>query len=107
MAIEALKAIGTKLASTISAPKAEKAVSVAVKDGEKMIAAGQDAAAVQGRAMVKPYVKPEMKSIKVKQEQMMAASGGGGTPVMTESDSGMPSMARSSNYNAWGDVWGE
>ena len=111
MAIEALKAIGTKIASKISAPKAEKAANVAVKDGAKMMAAGQDAAAVQGRAMVKPYVKPEMKTAKIKQENMMAASGGGGNvnPTYTESPV-MPGGSMGGNarsYNVWGDVWGE
>lgn len=110
MAIEALKAIGTKIASKISAPKAEKAASVAIKDGEKMMAAGQDAAAIQGKAMIKPYVKPEMKTTNIKKENMLAASGGDpNTNPTVQSSPDMPggSFGARSSSNVWGDVWGE
>ncbi|MCR5265275.1 MAG: hypothetical protein K6E29_01610 [Cyanobacteria bacterium RUI128] len=107
MAVEAIKALGQKFVSKISSKKAEAAAEVAIKDGEKALATAQDAAAVQGRAMVKPYVKPQMETANIRKESMQAASGGGGTPVMTESDSGIPSMSRGRGYDAWGDVWGE
>lgn len=76
MKTEAIKAMGNVMTNSIkSAVKAEAPVAHAVKGGEKLMAAGQDAAAVQGRAMVKPYVKPEMQVVKLEKENLRAASG--------------------------------
>lgn len=83
MKTEAIKAMGNVMTNSIkSAVKAEAPVAHAVKGGEKLMAAGQDAAAVQGRAMVKPYVKPEMQVVKLEKENLRAASGypGGNDP---------------------------
>lgn len=76
MKTEAIKAMGNVITNSIkSAPKAEAHVAKSVKGGEKLMAAGQDAAAVQGRAMVKPYVKPEMKVVELEKQNLRAASG--------------------------------
>ncbi len=78
MKTEAIKAMGNVMTNSIkSAVKAEAPVAHAVKGGEKLMAAGQDAAAVQGRAMVKPYVKPQMTEVKMEKQNLKAASGGG------------------------------
>ena len=105
MAVEALKVLGSKLGSKISPKKAEKAAEASIKDGEKMLATGQDAAAVQGKAMLKPYQKPEMETINLKEENTRAASGnwgdhGGG------SDDGyddIPDVNEARSYSIWGN----
>ena len=61
-------AVKNEVAKSISPKKAEKAASVAVKDGKEMIAAGQDALAAQGKSMVKPYEKPEMTVVEIKRQ---------------------------------------
>ena len=88
MKTEAIKAMGNVMTNSIkSAVKAEAPVAQAVKGGEKLMAAGQDAAAVQGRAMVKPYVKPEMQVVKLEKENLRAASGyDGGKDVDSDLD---------------------
>jgi hypothetical protein len=73
LSINAIKELATK---AISPKKAEKAAEVSIKDGERMIANGQDAAAIQGRAMVKPYEKPQMEKANLTKENTKAASGG-------------------------------
>ena len=105
MAVEALKSLGSKLGSKISPKKVEKAADVSIKDGERMIANGQDAAAIQGKAMLKPYQKPEMEVINLEKEDTMAASGnwgdhGGG------SDDGyddIPDVNEARSHSIWGN----
>lgn len=99
MKTEAIKAMGNVMTNSIkSAVKAEAPVAHAVKGGEKLMAAGQDAAAVQGRAMVKPYVKPEMQVVKLEKENLRAASGynGGNDP-----DSNFQSVDDAAAGSAW------
>ena len=52
MKAEAIKLVTNSIKSAV-APKAEKAIVVAINDGEKAMATAQDAMAVQGKAMVK------------------------------------------------------
>ena len=107
MAVEAIKALGQKFVSKINPKKAEKAAEVSIKDGERMIANGQDAAAIQGRAMVKPYQKPEMEKVNLKKENTQAASGnwgdhGGG------SDDGyddIPDVNEARSTSIWDSGW--
>lgn len=58
----------------ISPKKAEKVAESTIKDGNKLMAAGQDASAIQGKAMIKEYKKPEIEIIKVDEADMKAAS---------------------------------
>ncbi len=73
LSINGIKQLATK---AISPKKAEVAAEASIKDGERMIANGQDAAAIQGRAMVKPYEKPQMEKANLTKENTKAASGG-------------------------------
>ena len=80
MKTEAIKAVSNVMSRAISSSaKAEtSAASHAVKGGEKLMAAGQDAAAIQGKVLVKKaYVKPEMTEVKMDKQNLKAASGGG------------------------------
>ncbi len=74
MKLEMVNAVKNTVVNMVSPKKAEKAASVAIKDGERMIANGQDAAAAQGKAMLKPYVKPEMEVVEIKKSNLKAAS---------------------------------
>jgi len=111
MKAEAIKSIGNVITRAISgSAKAEAApVSHAVKGGEKLMAAGQDAAAVQGRAMVKPYAKPEMTEVKMEKKNLKAASGFDNNST----DGGFEEPVSSSSKSFWdedywdsNDVWG-
>ena len=75
MAIEALKPIKTAVTRALSSNKSQKVAEATVKDGERMLANGQDAAAIQGRAMVKPFEKPSMEKANLKSQNTKAASG--------------------------------
>ena len=78
MKAEGIKVIGNIVTNAIkSSSKSEAVAKETVKGGERLMAAGQDAAAVQGRAMVKPYVKPQMTEVKMEKQNLKAASGGG------------------------------
>lgn len=107
MKTEAIKAMGNVMTNSIkSAVKAEAPVAKAVKGGEKLMAAGQDAAAVQGRAMVKPYVKPEMKVVKLEKENLRAASGynGGKNPdsdCQCADDAADNAWDKASDFSVW------
>lgn len=78
MTVEALKSLGTQIATKINMPKAEKAAEASIiEGGERMLANGQDAAAMHGRTMLKTYKKPEIEVFNIKEEDTIAASGGG------------------------------
>ena len=102
MKTEAIKAMG----NVMTAVKAEAPVAHAVKGGEKLMAAGQDAAAVQGRAMVKPYVKPEMQVVKLEKENLRAASGydGGKDPdfdFQSADDAAGSAWDKAGEFSVW------
>ena len=105
MAVEAIKAIGQKFVSKINSKSAEKAATVAVKDGEKALATAQEAAAVQGKAMVKPYIKPQTTDIKVKQTNLMAASGNTNPVVSSSPDMPGAGAREYHNYSIWDNEW--
>ncbi|MCM1265219.1 MAG: hypothetical protein NC200_03385 [Candidatus Gastranaerophilales bacterium] len=104
MKAEGIKAIGNVITNTIKTVTNSKAVTrESVKGGEKLMAAGQDAAAVQGRAMVKPFVKPEME-VKMEKQNLKAASGGG----YDHGGDVDPTPDRGGSHRAWGhDLWEE
>ena len=105
-------AVKNEVAKSISPKKAEKAASVAVKDGKEMIAAGQDALAAQGKSMVKPYEKPEMTVVEIKRQDLKAASGtGNGWNTGGRDDDGTTDLnsdwsdVKGHSSMDWGDVW--
>jgi hypothetical protein len=87
MKAEAINSMKSVITNTIkSASKNEAVAKNTVKDGAKMIAVGQDAAAAQGKAMIKPYVKPEMEVIDMKKGNLKAASGYTGRNPLEDND---------------------
>ena len=59
----------------ISPKKAEKVATNVIKEsGAAKLESAQDAMASQGKAMVKPYVKPNMEVAKVEEKNMRASS---------------------------------
>ncbi len=80
MAIEAIRSIKTVIARTLNAKKAEAVATKTAKDGEALMAAGQDASANYNRAMVTAptYKKPSMEKANIGKTETRAASGGDG-----------------------------
>ncbi|MCM1265927.1 MAG: hypothetical protein NC200_06980 [Candidatus Gastranaerophilales bacterium] len=67
-----IKTVSSKITSAVKSKGSQELV----KDGEKLISSAQDATAAQGKAMVKPYVKPEIKNVNLDKKNLKAASGG-------------------------------
>lgn len=89
MKTEAIKLMKNVVKSNVT-ERAEKAVSNSIKDGAEKLAKSQDAMSVQGKAMLKKYEKPEMKTIDfMAEDEFMVTSNnhgytGGGTGTGTE-----------------------
>lgn len=109
--VGAVKDVATRILSR-PARKEAAAVTNTVKDGEKLMAAGQDAVAAQNKAMV--YVKPEMDVVKMDKQNLKAASGGygnydrgssyGGSDDLS-SDIGGSGGSRANRHSIWDDAW--
>ena len=73
-----IQAVKSSLLSMISPKKADKVAATAIKDGEKLMAAGQDASAMQAKAMIKPYEAPKMEQVNLNRTKTQGSSGGTG-----------------------------
>ena len=99
--------IGSKVNSSGTAMKVVKG---AVKDGEELMAMGQDARAAQGKVMVNPYTKPVLEPhAKMERSQMKAASdtGGGGSGKYDGGEGPMPpeEVKGWNSSDIWGNGW--
>ena len=83
-----IQSVKNSVLSMISPKKADKMAATAIKDGEKLMAAGQDASAIQGKAMIRPYEAPEMRKVNLNRTKTQASSGGGGRDPWGEDPNG-------------------
>ena len=83
MKTDAIMSIKNVISSAMrkSASGRKVAAENTIKDGERLMSAGQDAVAAQNKAMIsKVYTKPEMKVNEMNKRELKAASDGYGRP---------------------------
>ncbi len=102
MKLVSMSAVKDLAIKALNPRKADLAAKEAVKGGEELMAAGQDASANYGKAMVSApkFEKPAMERANIKRCETKAASGGDGfDPGFDPEGGGFPSAAGRAYYD--------